>query len=130
MLVCSLVKVPATTESLVMADPYNPYTQYSTPTPGGVSYYPPEEQQYYQQPNPYQAAPQPAYGYGTAEPPPEQNYTYAPQPSPYHLAPDPYQGYAPDRSYTPVGQPDYQGPVAPAGISTGQDQKVPENLGY
>lgn len=126
---CCLVKVPATSDSFIMADPYNPYIQYSTPTPGGVSYYPPEEQQTYQQHQSH-PPPQPVYGYNTGEAQPEQNYTYAPQSSPYHLAPEPYQGYAPDRSYTPVGQPDYLGPVAAAGTSTGQGQKIPENLGY
>lgn len=124
-----LVYVPATPD-LIMADPYNPYTQYSTPTPGGVSYYPPDAQQGNELPHPYESQQQPPYEYGTAWPPPEQNYTYAPQPRPYHLTPQPYQGYAPDRSYTPVGQPDYLGPIAAAGTPAGQDQKIPENLGY
>ena len=104
-----------------MADPYNPYATYPTPTPGGVGYYPPEEN-----------AQQPAYpsqqAYGNAEPQRNPNFTYAQQPSPYHLAPEPYQGGAPDRSYTPVEQ------VAPVPLgATGMPPaqgKVPENLGY
>ena len=113
-----------------MADPYNPYTTYSTPTPGGVGYYPPEEQPHFQQQPGYQYQ-QP---YNTAEPQPDQNYGYVPQPnpssSPYHLAPEPYQG-APERSYTPVGQPDHLGPVATAGMPPhATEGKVPENLGY
>ncbi|KAJ5166918.1 uncharacterized protein N7482_005699 [Penicillium canariense] len=113
-----------------MADPYNPYTSYSTPTPGGVSYYPPEEQSpYHQQPgHPYQ---QP---YGTAEPQPDPNYTYAAQPSsgpgPYHLAPEPYQGGHPEQSHTPVGQPDYMSPATTSGMPPVQGGKIPENLGY
>lgn len=111
-----------------MADPYNPYTQYSTPTPGGVAYYPPEEQaaqRYYS----YQQQP-PPYEYGTTEAPLESNYTYASQPGPQHLTPEPYTANAPDRSYTPVGQPDYLGPVAAAGMPTSQGQGVPENWAY
>ncbi|KAJ5161506.1 hypothetical protein N7492_006898 [Penicillium capsulatum] len=108
-----------------MADPYNPYTSYSTPTPGGVSYYPPDEPSY--------PHPQPSYAfqqqYGSTEPPPDPSYTYPSQPSPYHLATEPYQGSAPDRSYTPVGQPDYLGPVAPAGVPSSPRGKIPENMG-
>lgn len=109
-----------------MADPYNPYTQYPTPTPGGVSYCPPghqSDQQQYQQ----QASAQ--YGYGTEGPEAQSNYTYTAQPSPSHLTPNPYPEQGPARSYTPVGQPDYLGPVA-ASMSTSQGQKIPENLGY
>lgn len=112
-----------------MADPYNPYTSYSTQTPGGVSYYPPEEQPHFQQ----QAGYEYQQPYSTAEPQPDPNYGYGPQqnpsPSPYHLAPEPYQG-APERSYTPVGQPDHLGPVTAAGMPPPMGPKVPENLGY
>ncbi|KAJ5578196.1 uncharacterized protein N7459_007160 [Penicillium hispanicum] len=106
-----------------MADPYNPYTSYSTPTPGGIGYYPPEEQNHQSSTYPYQ---QP---YGTADPQPDPNYSYASQPSPYYLAPEPYHQAAPERSYTPAGQPDLD-PVAPAGLSPVQPGKVPENLSY
>ncbi|CEO58931.1 hypothetical protein PMG11_03623 [Penicillium brasilianum] len=113
-----------------MADPYNPYTSYSTPTPGGVGYYPPEEQTH--------AHHQPGYQYqqpyGGAEQQPGPNYGYTPQPnpspSPYHLTPEPHQGGAPQRSYTPVGQPDYLGPVTTTGMAPPGEGKVPENLGY
>ncbi|KAJ5450160.1 uncharacterized protein N7458_006609 [Penicillium daleae] len=113
-----------------MADPYNPYSSYSTPTPGGVSYYPPDEQSHLHQQPGYQYQ-QP---YGSASPQPDANYGYAPQPnpspSPYHLAPEPYQGNAPDRSHTPVGQPDHRGPVTTAGMPPANEGKVPENLSY
>ncbi|GLI73949.1 hypothetical protein PoHVEF18_002181 [Penicillium ochrochloron] len=113
-----------------MADPYNPYTSYSTPTPGGVGYYPPEEQPHFQQQPGYQ----PQQPYGNAEPQANPNYGYAPHPStspsPYHLAPEPYQGGAQERSYTPVGQPDYLGPVTTSGMPPRHEGKVPENLGY
>ncbi|KAJ5633836.1 hypothetical protein N7528_001678 [Penicillium herquei] len=112
-----------------MADPYNPYTQYATPTPGGVGYYPPEEQ-----------AHQPAYGYqqqpyagenyenaGQQQVPPNY-YDSQPQSSSYHLAPEAYQNNASDRSYTPTGHPDYLGPVSGTGVPQGD--KAPENLGY
>lgn len=114
-----------------MADPYNPYAQYPTPTPGGVGYYPPEQahspayasQQLYEQS--YEN-----YGNSEPQPQPDMNYTYGSQPqqSPYHLAPEAYSNGA-DRSYTPVGQPDYQGPVTGMGHPAHND-KVPENLGY
>ncbi|OQD78423.1 hypothetical protein PENDEC_c001G03907 [Penicillium decumbens] len=103
-----------------MADPYDPYTSYSTPTPGSVGYYPPEEQVRPQYPSRYQQQP-----YSAADPQPDPNYAYPPQPSPYHLGPEPYQ---PDRSYTPVGQPDHLGPIA--GFPPTSSGKVPENLGY
>lgn len=103
-----------------MGDPYSQYTSYSTPTPGGVGYYPPEEQARQQQyPNQYQQQP---YG---ADP----NYAYPP-PSPYHLAPESYQGAPDNRSYTPMGQPDHLGPVSGTGMPPGSSGKVPENLGY
>ncbi|KAJ5224720.1 uncharacterized protein N7469_008223 [Penicillium citrinum] len=118
-----------------MADPYNPYTSYPTPTPGGVSYYPPapDEQSYHQGASPYG---QPQYsnvdhgGHGVA--PPDQAYAYPPQSSTHHLQPDGYQHNAPSAgSYTPVGQPDYLGPVSPLGMPPhGSGGKVPENLGY
>lgn len=118
-----------------MADPYNPYTSYPTPTPGGVSYYPPapDEQSYHRGVSPYE---QPQYsnvdygGHGVA--PPDQTYVYPPQSSTYNLQPDGYQNNAPsERSYTPVGQPDYLGPVSAPGMqSPGSGGKVPENLGY
>ena len=60
----------------------------------------------------------------------DPNYAYPPQPSPYHLAPEPYQGAAPERSYTPVGQPDYLGPTASTEFLQAPSGKVPENLGY
>lgn len=114
-----------------MADPYNPYTSYPTPTPGGVSYYPPgpDEQSHQQGAYPYQ---QPQYNnveYGGVAPP-DQNYTYAPQSSVYHLQPEGYQSNAPDRSYTPVGQPDHLGPVSAPGMPVQEGRKVPENAGY
>ncbi|KAJ5097270.1 hypothetical protein N7456_007991 [Penicillium angulare] len=112
-----------------MADPYNPYTQYSTPAPGGVGYYPPEDQAH-QPAYPYQ---QDAYAnHGTAEPQPGAGHTYDAQmqPSQYHLAPDVYQNNAPERSHTPSGQPDYLGPVAAYGNQSAQDGKVPSNLEY
>lgn len=111
-----------------MADPYHPYTSYSTPTPSGVGYYPPEDQHYQHQQLPYSYQQQ----YGSAEPAPDPNYTYPSQPSPYHLAPGPpvYQGAALERSYTPVGQPDYLGPVKTAGMPPSPGGKIPENLGY
>lgn len=113
-----------------MADPYNPYTSYSTPTPGGVGYYPPEEQPHFQQQSGYQ----PQQPHGNAEQQANPNYGYAPHPSaspiPYHLSPEPYQGGAKERSYTPVGQPDYLGPVTAAGMPPGNEGKMPENLGY
>ncbi|KAJ5082547.1 hypothetical protein N7532_011590 [Penicillium argentinense] len=121
-----------------MADPYNPYSSYQSPTPGGVSYYPPDDQSHqqaaypYPQQHPQQYQEQPPFGtteYGSA-PPPDPNYTYAPQPSPYHLAPDGYQNNASDRSYTPVGQPDYLGPVSAPGMPPQGTGKVPENMGY
>ncbi|KAJ5682373.1 hypothetical protein N7462_005538 [Penicillium macrosclerotiorum] len=112
-----------------MADPYNPYTSYSTPAPGGVSYYPPEDQRnqppaYAYQQQPYQPP------YTEADGQPEPNYTYAAHPSPYHLTPEPYQGGAAERSYTPVGQPDHLGPVTNVGMPPVQGDKVPENMGY
>jgi len=106
-----------------MADPYNPYSSYSTPTSGGVGYYPPDDQsqnraygyqQPYGNPEPYQPVQDPNQG-------------YAPQQSQYHLAPEPYGST--ERSYTPTGQPDYQGPVTPVGYQHPQT-KVPENAGY
>ncbi|KAJ5832174.1 hypothetical protein N7474_000485 [Penicillium riverlandense] len=107
-----------------MADPYNPYTSYSTPTPGGVSYYPPAQDApaayQYQQP----------YDYSESGPRPDPNHVYAPQPAPYHLAPEPYHGVPAERSYTPVGQPDHLGPVATGHYQHAQGGKVPENLGY
>ncbi|KAJ5677062.1 uncharacterized protein N7477_002695 [Penicillium maclennaniae] len=69
-----------------MADPYNPYTSYSTPTPGGVSYYPPE--QTHQEQYPYQTHQQP---YNNTEPQHDPNYPYSPPQNPYHLAPESYQ---------------------------------------
>jgi hypothetical protein len=118
------------TDSTIMADPYNPYTSYSTPTPGGVGYYPPEEQTHAHQQSDFQYQ-QP---YGGTEQQPGPNYGYTPQPnpspSPYHLTPEPHQGGAPQRSYTPVGQPDYLGPVTTTGMALPGEGKVPENLGY
>ncbi|OKO93370.1 hypothetical protein PENSUB_12433 [Penicillium subrubescens] len=88
-----------------MADPYNPYTSYSTPTPGGVGYYPPEEQTHFQE-HQQQPGYQPQQPYGNAEPQANPIYGYAPHPStspsPYHLAPEAYQGGAQERSYTPI----------------------------
>ncbi|KAJ6091392.1 hypothetical protein N7467_003361 [Penicillium canescens] len=100
-----------------MADPYNPYSSYSTPAPGGVSYYPPEDQSQYNA-NPYQ---QP---YGTAEPQPiqDQGHVYPPKSSPYDLAAEPY---AP-RSHASTGQPNYLAPGAPANPYA----RSGENLGY
>lgn len=113
----------------IMADPYNPYSSYPTPTPGGISYYPPDDQShsstygYQQQPyihqEPYQEPYQP-----TQDPYP----VHAPQQSQYNLAPDPY-GAPLERSYTPAGQPDYQGPITPAGYQPAQ-AKTPENADY
>jgi hypothetical protein len=108
-----------------MADPYNPYSSYSTPTPGGVGYYPPDDQ-----------SQNPAYGYqqhpyGIMEPyqpVQDQNQGYAPHQSQYHLAPEPY-GSTLERSYTPTGQSDHQGPVTPAGYQKAQI-KVPESASY
>ncbi|KAJ5130669.1 uncharacterized protein N7515_006708 [Penicillium bovifimosum] len=121
-----------------MADPYNPYSSYSTPTPGGVGHYPPDGHSQY-----------PAYGnqqHGNTEPyqnprsegyspgpeayqsPPDPNHVYAPQPNAYHLAPEPYAP-AQERSYTPTGHPDYPVPVTPTGYEHGQ-VRVPENAGY
>lgn len=112
-----------------MADPNNAYTQYPTPIPGGVSYYPPEEQVH--QPV-YQHQQEGYENHGTAEPQLGTGYTYDPQmqPNPYHLAPDTYQNNAPERSYTPSGRPDHMGPVAGYGNPPAQEGKVPENMGY
>ncbi|KAJ5771228.1 uncharacterized protein N7511_003279 [Penicillium nucicola] len=100
-----------------MADPYNPYGSYSTPAPGGVGYYPPEDQSQYPA-YPYQ---QP---YGTADPQPipEQNHAYPPQSSSYNLA---AESHAP-RSHTPTGQPNYLAP----GASANPYARSGENLGY
>jgi hypothetical protein len=107
-----------------MADPYNPYTSYSTPTPGGVSYYPPEQ-------HPHAAYPsQQPYEYSDNGLRPDQNHVYTPQPAPYHLAPEPYHDVPAERSYTPVGQPDFLGPVATGHYQHAQGGKVPENLSY
>ncbi|KAJ5658442.1 uncharacterized protein N7484_002091 [Penicillium longicatenatum] len=111
-----------------MADPYNPYTSYSTPAPGGVGYYPPDEHN--QQPAyPHQ---QPYDNYSNTDVQQPPNYNYNAQPSPYHLAPDAYQNGAQERSYTPTGQPDHLGPVSMTGMPPPQPQgvKSPENSGY
>jgi hypothetical protein len=110
-----------------MADPYNPYSSYSTPTPGGVGYYPPDDQ-----------TQNPAYGYqqhpyGNPNPEPyqtvqNQNQGFAPHQSQYNLTPEPY-GSTQERSYTPTGQPDYQGPVIPTEYQHAQT-KVPESASY
>lgn len=105
-----------------MADPYNPYTSYSTPTPGGVGYYPPDEQTHQQQYPPQDQYQQQRYN--TTEPQHEPNYAYPPPQNPY-LAGEHYQ---PDnRSYTPVGQPDALGPITSAPQNPG---KIPENASY
>lgn len=121
-----------------MADPYNPYSSYSTPTPGGVGYYPPDGQpQYptYSHQHPYGTAE--TYGnkdsYHNSVPESYQtitdpNHVYAPQPGLYSLTPEPY-GSALEKSYTPTGQPDYQGPATPTGYENIQ-ARVPENAGY
>ncbi|KAJ5127082.1 hypothetical protein N7448_007861 [Penicillium atrosanguineum] len=85
-----------------MADPYNPYTSYSTPTPGGQPY-------------------------NNTEPQHDPNYPYPPQQNPYQLAPESYQPTA-DRTYTPVGQPDHRGPISPA--PQNPNGKIPENASY
>ncbi|KAJ5752946.1 hypothetical protein N7520_009863 [Penicillium odoratum] len=105
-----------------MADPYNPYTSYSTPTPGGVGYYPPEEH-VQQQAYPYQL---PYDNYSNTQLQQRPNYDYNAQPSQYHLAPDAYQNAAQERSYTPTGQPDHLGPVP----TPAQGGKSPGNMGY
>ncbi|KAJ5744641.1 hypothetical protein N7533_009511 [Penicillium manginii] len=114
-----------------MADPYNPYTSYPTPTPGGVSYYPPapDEQSYQQGTYPHQTPPYSNAEYGGVASP-DQNYTCAPQSSTYHLQPEGYQGNAPDRSYTPVGQPDHFDPASAPGMPIQGSGKVPGNAGY
>ncbi|KAJ5806511.1 uncharacterized protein N7503_004113 [Penicillium pulvis] len=102
-----------------MADPYNPYTSYSTPAPGGVGYYPPDEQNQ----RPEYSHQQSYDNYGNTEGQQPPNYNYNAQASPYHLAPDAYQNGAQERSYTPTGQPDHQGPVSHGG-------NAPANAGY
>lgn len=111
-----------------MADPYNPYTSYSTPAPGGVGYYPPDEQN--QRPEyPHQ---QSYDNYGNTEGQQPPNYNYNAQASPYHLAPDAYQDGAQERSYTPAGQPDHQGPASMTGMPPSQAHggNAPANAGY
>lgn len=121
---------------IAMADPYNPYTSYSTPTPGGISYYPPapDEQPQSHQPTegayPYQPSPYSNVDYGGGAPPPDQNYAYAPQSSTSQLQPEGYSNIGAERSYTPIGQPDYLGPVSAPEISSHGTGKVPENSGY
>ncbi|KAJ5917631.1 hypothetical protein N7466_011185 [Penicillium verhagenii] len=108
-----------------MADPYNPYSTYPTPAPGGVGYYPPEE--HVQQPAyPYQ---QPYDNYSNTELQPPPNYNYNAQSNPQHLGPNTYQNGAQERSYTPSGQPDHLGPVT-TGIPPQQGGKTAENMGY
>ncbi|KAJ5987191.1 hypothetical protein N7451_011556 [Penicillium sp. IBT 35674x] len=111
-----------------MADPYNPYTSYSTPVPGGVGYYPPDEQN--QRPEyPHQ---QSYDNYSNTEEQQPPNYNYNAQSSPYHLAPDAYRDGAQERSYTPTGHPDHQGPVSMTGMSPSQAQgeHAAANAGY
>jgi hypothetical protein len=101
-----------------MADPYNPYSFYSTPTPGGIGYYPPDDQSHHRE---YGYEPQPHWS-------PDSNPGQVPHQSHNNLAPEPY-GSTLERSYTPAGQPDYQGPVGPIGYHHSQT-KVPENASY
>lgn len=108
----------------IMADPYNPYGSYSTPTPGGASYYPSDDHSQ----NPAYGDQQQRYGtQGSYQPMPDPQ-AYVPQQSQSHLTPEPF-GFTQERSYTPTGQPDYQGPVIPAGYQHEQS-KAPENASY
>ncbi|KAF7712701.1 Uncharacterized protein PECH_006665 [Penicillium ucsense] len=121
-----------------MADPYNPYTAYATPAPGGVGYYPAEQQhQQHQQQYQYSTQGPPTdYQFSQPGPGPESSYGYTPQPgldpNAHHLTSEPYPAATPNRSHTPAGQPDYLGPVHALGPrpASGNGNKVPENLSY